>query len=93
MLRARRRRSTSQHHAQLQLSMKNDTQVSHLKNLKHRNLRMRSLTVRTKTRRFRATIDHDQQGSPQFACTNLAKFTVRYSLNTARAPEAEGSTQ
>ena len=61
--------------------------------LKHRNLRMCSLTVIIKARRFRATIDHDRHSIPQFAWTNLAKFTVPYSLNTARAPEAEGSTQ
>ena len=92
MLPAGRRRSTALDNAQLQLRI-NDTQVSHPKNLKRRTLRMRSLTVITKSRRLRPTIAHDRHSSPQFASTNLAKFTVRYSLNTGRAVEAEGSTQ
>ena len=93
MLPAGRRRSIALHGAQLQLRINSDIQVSRPKNLKHRTLKMRSLTVRTKTRRFRPTIDRDRHSSPQLARTNLAKFTVRYSPITGRAPEAEGSTQ
>jgi hypothetical protein len=93
MLPAGRLLSTSLHIEELQLRINKDTQVSHPKNLEQRTLKMCSLTVRTKTRRFRATIDHDRHSIPQCARTNLAKFTVRYSLNTARAPEAEGPTQ